>query len=35
MKNLHEGHRERVRKKFLKYGLDCFSEDEVLGLLLF
>ncbi len=35
MKNLHEGHRERVRKKFLKYGLDCFSEHEVLELLLF
>lgn len=34
-KSVHEGHRERVREKFLKYGLDSFSEYEVLEMLLF
>lgn len=34
-KSVHEGHRERVREKFLNYGLDSFSEFEVLEMLLF
>lgn len=33
-KNLHEGHRERLRDKFRKHGLDAFSEHEILELLL-
>lgn len=35
MKNLHEGHRERMRSKFLKAGIDAFTEHEVLEMLLF
>jgi len=35
MKQLHEGHRERLRKRFLEEGLDAFTEIEVLELLLF
>lgn len=31
----HEGHRERLRKKFLKYGADGLEKHEVLELLLF
>ena len=31
---LHEGHRERLRKRFLETGLDGFDEHEVLELLL-
>lgn len=34
-KSVHEGHRERVREKFLNYGLESFSEFEVLEMLLF
>ena len=33
--NLHANHRQRVKKKFLKFGLDAFSEHEVLEMLLF
>ncbi len=33
--NLHAGHRERMRKKFLKSGFTCFSEHEVLEFMLF
>ena len=32
---VHDGHRERMRERFLKYGLDNFSEIEALELLLF
>lgn len=35
MKNLHEGHRERMRKKFLKTAIEAFTEHEVLEMLLF
>ena len=34
-KNLHKGHRERVKKLFLDCGLDSFSDHQVLELLLF
>lgn len=33
--NLHAGHRERVREKFIKSGIDGFADHEVLELLLF
>lgn len=33
-KNLHAGHRERLRKRFIDSGLDGFNEHEVLELLL-
>lgn len=35
MKQVHEGHRQRLRERFLKEGLDGFQEHEVLELLLF
>ena len=35
IKSIHRGHRSRVREKFFNYGLDCFSEFEVLEFLLF
>ncbi|MBO5333023.1 MAG: DNA repair protein RadC [Clostridia bacterium] len=34
-KNIHEGHRERIRQRFLKEGLDSFQPHNVLELLLF
>lgn len=34
-KNVHEGHRERLRQRFLKEGLDNFQDHNVLELLLF
>lgn len=34
-KNPHKGHRERVREKYIKNGLDAFHEHEVLEMLLF
>ncbi len=34
-KAIHKGHRQRVKKRFLKEGLDSFAEHEVLELLLF
>lgn len=33
--NLHIGHRERLRKRFLEEGLDTFDDHQVLELLLF
>ena len=33
--NIHDGHRQRTKKKFLEHGLDSFSDHEVLELLLF
>ena len=33
--NIHKGHRERTRKKYLRAGLDAFSEHEILEFLLF
>lgn len=33
--NLHTGHRERLRKRFLEEGIDSFEEHQVLELLLF
>lgn len=35
MDNLHSGHRERLRKRFLEEGLDKFEDHQVLELLLF
>jgi len=35
MKNPHKGHRDRVKKKYLKQGLDGFHDHEVLELLLY
>ena len=34
-KNLHAGHRQRVRQRFLSEGLDAFEDHQVLELLLF
>lgn len=34
-KNIHKGHRKRVKDRFLKEGLDTFKEHEVLEFLLF
>jgi DNA repair protein RadC len=33
--NLHIGHRERLRKRFLEEGLDIFEDHQILELLLF
>ncbi len=33
--NPHRGHRERMRRKFLEFGIDVFSDHEVLEFLLF
>lgn len=35
MENIHEGHRKRVRERFLKHGLESFQPHEMLELLLF
>lgn len=35
IKSIHKDHRKRVRDKFFKFGLSCFSEYEVLEFLLF
>jgi DNA repair protein RadC len=35
MDNLHRGHRERLRRRFLAEGLDAFEDHQVLELLLF
>jgi DNA repair protein RadC len=35
VENLHTGHRERLRKRFLEEGLDNFEDHQVLELLLF
>lgn len=34
-KQIHDGHRERMRNRFLEHGLDNFTEHEILELLLF
>ncbi len=34
-KNPHEGHRERVRNRFIKEGIDNFDEHQILEMLLF
>ena len=33
--NVHDGHRARVKRRFLEHGLDNFDEHAVLELLLF
>ena len=33
--NVHEGHRERMKQRFLEQGLDAFDDHQVLELLLF
>jgi len=33
--NVHEGHRERLKRQFAEHGLDTFADHEVLELLLF
>ncbi len=33
--NIHKGHRQRMMKKFLEHGIECFEEHEVLEILLF
>ena len=33
--NIHKGHRERMRKKFIQSGFDGFTNHEILELLLF
>ncbi len=32
---LHANHRKRMKEKFLKYGLECFSEHEIMEILLY
>ena len=32
--NIHEGHRQRLKNKFIEFGLDAFSEHEILELML-
>ncbi|NMA64767.1 MAG: DNA repair protein RadC [Clostridiaceae bacterium] len=34
-KNIHKGHRERVRQRYLEEGLDGFKDHEIIELLLF
>ena len=34
-KNVHEGHRKRLKSRFLEEGLDGFDDHQVLELLLF
>ncbi len=33
--NVHEGHRERIKKRFIEHGLESFEDHSVLELLLF
>ena len=33
--NVHDGHRERMKRRFSEHGLDCFDDHNVLELLLF
>ena len=35
MNHPHQGHRERLRQRYLNHGLDSFADHEVLELLLF
>lgn len=34
-RSVHQGHRERVKQRFLKHNLDVFEEHQILELLLF
>lgn len=34
-KNLHSGHRQRMLKKYLEHGIDCFEEHEILEIFLY
>ncbi len=34
-KNLHSGHRQRMLKRYLEHGIDCFEEHEILEIFLF
>jgi DNA repair protein RadC len=33
--NVHDGHRKRIKDRFVNFGLESFQEHEVLELLLF
>lgn len=33
--NIHKGHRQRMWKKYIEHGIDCFEDHEVLEILLF
>lgn len=33
--HMHDGHRQRMRDRFLKHGIECFQEHEMLEMLLF
>ncbi|MDD2433417.1 MAG: hypothetical protein PHX01_07000, partial [Clostridia bacterium] len=33
--NLHQGHRQRMRTRYIKEGLDAFADHQVLEMLLF
>ena len=35
MENIHRGHREKMRQRFLKSGLEGFADHEALELLLY
>ena len=35
MENIHQGHREKMRQRFLKSGLEGFADHEALELLLY
>lgn len=34
-KNIHSGHRQRMLKKYLEHGIDCFEEHEILEIFLY
>lgn len=34
-KNLHAGHRQRMLKRYLEHGIDCFEEHEILEIFLY
>ena len=34
-KNIHKGHRDRVRSRFLQKGIDAFDDHQILEFLLF
>ena len=34
-KNIHSGHRQRMLKKYLEHGIDCFEDHEILEIFLF
>ena len=34
-KNLHKGHRQRMLKRYLEHGIDCFEEHEILEIFLY